>query len=303
MPLHNPANWKTDDKINERIWRESPARQAELAHLYPVDAGGSVGGQQAMLGTGNQLGSPTNPLPWVPDLVGMDVNYKKGAIMIIGSAYAGFVREFSTRNFPRHDYINTVGLGYWAFQQRYLESVVMDDIRYYDKINDLLGDDDRIIKTIILSDWCRASYVRRLNGGLATPRRDKYGDRVCQSPILRFREYLRSNSEWSRCRIGAHARKLVLLGNFSHRCLVETCNILQWNVSYFELNNHEVEPPTTIGGFWGLGDQRAEIAVCGVVNINNRISKKFTVINHPASVISEADHTLWHQRFTTWSNE
>jgi hypothetical protein len=75
------------DPLNQVIWDESVAAQLEIGPPEQLRAVNSIGAQQAMIeGTAY---SHIPCLPWVPDLLATDWK-AESAILIVGSAYAGF---------------------------------------------------------------------------------------------------------------------------------------------------------------------------------------------------------------------
>src|SRR5271169_4861651 len=79
----------SDGALNEEIWSRSVAVQRLIQSPEETCKEGTFGAQQAMV-NGQAV------LPWPPDLLGSDWS-KPGSWLIIGSAYAGFIREFSRR--------------------------------------------------------------------------------------------------------------------------------------------------------------------------------------------------------------
>ncbi|SPF56789.1 hypothetical protein SBA4_930008 [Candidatus Sulfopaludibacter sp. SbA4] len=155
------------DAINEEIWSRS-AKIHETEGFRPVDlaAIGSFGAQQAMLGK-NLFGPAADGLvlPWVPDVLGVEWDHSR-AVHIVGSAYAGFIKGVSNRNFVFCDYLRA-GKGHWHdFADMFLGQVIQGDCAYYEPLCPILeffGSHRRFS----LFDLCRASLVER---GEVTPR-------------------------------------------------------------------------------------------------------------------------------------
>lgn len=84
----SPDNFGLDDELNRRIWDESPRLQRDIQVQQDVLSAGAIGAQQAMV--------CEQPLPWVPDIIGKESRAEDG-VLIVGSAYAGFISEHSTR--------------------------------------------------------------------------------------------------------------------------------------------------------------------------------------------------------------
>lgn len=119
------------DEINDDIWRDSPAVQRSVQPPEVLGAPGAVGAQQAMI-DGDDV------LPWVPDLIGSNWR-NKNALIIVGSAYAGFIREFSGRGatMPLSDY--RTARTWQDFQERFVATVVHPDVNYYRRLTALAG--------------------------------------------------------------------------------------------------------------------------------------------------------------------
>ncbi len=91
------ANFKLVDTLNAEMWTRSPQLQREIQSPHDLIGTGKVGPQQAMLEPDAALDIKTDTvLPWVPDIVGKDADGDRGVI-IFGAAYAGFIREYSSR--------------------------------------------------------------------------------------------------------------------------------------------------------------------------------------------------------------
>jgi hypothetical protein len=164
------SNFNTEnDQINFEIWSESPELQRRIQPANKLTTLGSVGPQQAMLDSNTELhiDSKKDVLPWVPDLVGKRSGNKEG-LLIFGAAYAGFIREYSSRPpqtcMPLSEYVKASNLkkqGMQYFQNRFLENVVKPDPSYYGKIESLLKSVGIKSDQIILSDLCHNSIVKR----------------------------------------------------------------------------------------------------------------------------------------------
>jgi len=287
MPLCDPANWKIADEINNSIWSESPGRQVALAAQFPVGHVGAIGGQQAMFAEGGQPGGPLDPLPWVPDLVGKKSG-RKDAVMIIGSAYAPFVTGFTRR--ARRMSLPDYNIGtWWEFlsgDAGFLQEVVgdgngADEHNYYSKIATMFNMPGPAfdLERIILTDWCRASFVKRVAvaaDGVIRP--DHGGDGICTWRV--FKEYLLGNCAWHKRRLGKFNGRIVLLGNLSHRCLQTACEAWGWIITYHNAGGAEVQPPpATIGAFWNDG----QILRFGRIARRKNTPLEFVAVWHPSA--------------------
>lgn len=120
------ASWfNLSDAINQEIWELSPRRGAQL-----------IGNPQQARYGGLQDFMPGR-LPWVPDIVGRRCSEAE-TVVVIGSAYAPFVRPWATRGcvMELDDCFYERGLEH--FQMKFLQNVVAKDSAYYGPIVDLL---------------------------------------------------------------------------------------------------------------------------------------------------------------------
>jgi hypothetical protein len=150
------------------------------------------------------------PLPWVPDLVGQDWRDESG-VVVVGYAYAGFIREYSTRSatIPLDQYLAASSVK--DFQNLFLRYVVREDPSYYTPLQNLcstLGSASRIS----LMDLCRVSLVKRGLGG--AQRSDSSSGIVKEDPAI-FEKYTESvqPAEWLWQRlVGGQAICVLALG-------------------------------------------------------------------------------------------
>ena len=203
----------TTDPLNAEIWEQSPELQRHIQSLHPVLSVGSVGAQQAMID-----GEPDTILPWVPDLIGKDWE-DENSILIVGSAYAGFIKECSGRpaSMPFSIYRQAQTAG--DFQQAFFQQVVVPDRKYYGRIPLMLPENWGSSK-IALFDLCRASFVQRANG---SKRRDKQGDTPVKKHTHVFHKYRMTGqaAEWTWQRIiRSKAYRVVALGTIAEHGLL-----------------------------------------------------------------------------------
>ncbi len=164
----NIDDFDLDDTLNQEIWRNSPKLQRDV-HAQTNDDGerrfnGDFGCQQAMLG---DAGFDENPLPWVPDLVGKDYG-KKGSLLIVGSAYAPFIRGYGNageRNaIPKLAYRWASAMRSGDFQELFFDEVIHADKSYYWQIERLLAgiaENLFLPRKYCLTDLCKGSFVKR----------------------------------------------------------------------------------------------------------------------------------------------
>jgi len=164
------------DELNQVIWNDSIRMQKEIHESCDGNQrrfGGQVGIQQAMIGSS---GFDTDPLPMVPDLVGKDAgNRRDKTVLIVGSAYAPFIKGISSRNAIAHHDYKTAGCAA-KFQQRFFASVIAGDKAYYEPLARRF---DKICPTqnLIVTDLCRGSFCFR-SVDASGARRDIAGDKI-----------------------------------------------------------------------------------------------------------------------------
>ena len=165
------ANFRLVDALNAEMWTRSPQLQREIQSPHDLIGTGKVGPQQAMLEPDAALPITTDTvLPWVPDIVGKDADGDR-AVIIFGAAYAGFIREYSSRRacLGLSDYAkaatNDNEANWTVFQRLFLNNVVardaVSDGDYYGKLESLLISAGISANRIILSDLCPNSIVKR----------------------------------------------------------------------------------------------------------------------------------------------
>ncbi len=198
-----------DDHLNEEIWSRSIGVQRRIQGPEEICEEGRFGSQQAMV-DGQVV------LPWPPDLLGFNWS-KPGSLLIIGSAYAGFIREFSGRpaSMLLCDYDEK--LSWQGFQERFLRDVVAKDRVYYGGLATLLAD-VLPVKTIATFDLCRASFVRRRRQG---GKGDAQGDGVVRDGANVYWRYFEDParaepSDWIWRRVvTSRASAVVVLGSIA----------------------------------------------------------------------------------------
>jgi hypothetical protein len=207
----NPVHFNFTDALNEDIWNLSPEVQHEVHPIDSLMQPGVIGAQQAML-DGDIL-AKRGPLPWVPDLVGQDWQNESG-IVIVGSAYAGFIREYSTRvdTMPLNQYLAATSVK--DFQELFLRYVVREDHRYYVPIQNLCSD-LCCASRLSLLDLCRASLVKR---GLRDGKHfDSSSSRIFKEDPAVFAKYVEAeqSAEWLWRRFVEGQAKCVLALGFT----------------------------------------------------------------------------------------
>jgi len=168
---------KLTDPLNQAIWDNSAAVQLEIGPPERLRAVNSIGAQQAMIEGAPYRNVPC--LPWVPDL--LTQHWKaRSAILIVGSAYAGFIREYSGgKGMPIAEYVK-------AYRERSIKlfidsfrNTVIPNWRYYDFTENLTGRLEATgndVAGFALFDPCRASLSAEVR-----PSRCLAGSRTHQS--------------------------------------------------------------------------------------------------------------------------
>ena len=209
------------DSINENIWVRS-ANIHEDGNFTPASlaAAGRYGAQQAMLDPA-VLGQTADGivLPWVPDVLGADWE-DVSAVHVVGWAYAGFIREISSRYLPFSDYLRASKAHWHDFADVYLRHVIQGDSDYYEPLSPILeffASKSGGRGSFSLFDLCRASLVKR--GQI-----DNFGRRFdtviplgnsdieSQSCVASYCEHIESQRwTWERLK-GSEASLVVVLG-------------------------------------------------------------------------------------------
>ena len=176
----------------------------------------------------------TTPLPWVPDIVGVNWKHPE-SLIIIGSAYAPFIRGISKRRctLPLSEYLDSGSAG--DFLIRFLGSVVIPDPSYYAKIA-LLAASQNTQAGVVLFDLCRASYAFRgsrigLNGldrAAEFTFRDTIKGQKDAAAAVRSRQlftaYVESKQQraWTLARLDeSRARRILALGSIAEYGLLK----------------------------------------------------------------------------------
>lgn len=206
----------TADSINEEIWSESPRIQADVQAPRGAWDVGDVGAQQAM------CGSP--PIPWVPDLVGVDF-HRPGSVLVVGMAYSGFVRRPNRNHgeIPWATYAACPSAS--AFCKRFLRAVV-PVYPYYTNVLDALPEEVRH-RRVAFTDLCRVALVK------VGPHRDSSSgiERADTALFSRYADHP-VNRDWhARRLLSSGARVVVALGHVAeHGVLRLMRDVLQCTV-------------------------------------------------------------------------
>lgn len=206
------------DSINEDIWARS-AGIHKRGNFTPASlAAGCYGAQQAMMDPA-VLGQTAAGvvLPWVPDVLGANWEDER-AVHVVGWAYAGFIKEISSRDLAFRDYLKASEAHWHKFADVYLRHVIQGDCKYYEPLSQIL----EFFATkaggrgmFSVFDLCRASLVKR--GQI-----DKYGRRFdsvialagddikSQECVAEYCECSESQ-RWTWDRLGGSAATLVIV--------------------------------------------------------------------------------------------
>lgn len=209
-----PNFWHSDhfdfsDSLNEEIWTSSPDVQEQIQPVATLDASGVIGAQQGMRGRSDM--TSRRSLPWVPDLIGKNWQ-EKTSLVVVGSAYAGFIREYSTRETAMSFEQYASAASVEEFQRLFLSHVVREDPNYYNPIASLCADVGDA-SNVSMVDLCRASLVKR---GIGDTRRADSSSRVVNEAPSIFEKYVESPiaAEWLWRRfVQAEAHTVIALGS------------------------------------------------------------------------------------------
>jgi hypothetical protein len=219
------------DSINDDIWRASTSAQRAIQDPKLLTSEGEIGAQQAMLSSGiTPAIVTTSVLPWVPDLVGNDWR-SADALIVVGTAYAGFIREFSGREccMGLDNYVALSRQSWLEFCNHFIDVVVLNDDDYYIPVAKLVEGVTDFSKLALL-DLCRASFVRRGRG--QTCRTDSSSQANIKAKPERFSDYVEWEGilpdgtpvgpqvwSWSRI-IGSAASCIIALGHVAEHGLL-----------------------------------------------------------------------------------
>jgi hypothetical protein len=234
------------DSVNEQLWATSVNVQHAIQEPNEISRAGDIGAQQAMLRPGICKGiDEDSVLPWVPDIVGREWR-SQDAVLVVGTAYAGFISEFSGRHQK-----NTIGLGEYhdlasrpvgVFQARFIETVINDDPTFYNRVSALLDGSVDPVK-MALFDLCRASFMLRAEGDLWRKDISKERWTVCVKPEI-YSEYVEWIADpegeelgprawtWARIR-DSEARRIIALGRVAEYGILRA---LKWNLTDFKVH-------------------------------------------------------------------
>src|SRR5689334_13812631 len=172
-----------DDPVNRSIWTDSLALQRKIVEreAQPLQ----VGAQQAMPKPRDAANfSASDPLPWVPDLVGTNFGNDPRSVLVVASSYNGFIEGYSARQavMPLVYYVNAkndTSHGLERFCHDFVDYVVERDADYYQPtLRDLLRPAGCDPDSCCLTDLCKASFVERGTGLDGGNRGDKGDDSV-----------------------------------------------------------------------------------------------------------------------------
>jgi len=213
------AIFPTVDSINDDIRGTSPAIHQQPGFLPAgLVAAGSAGAQQAMLDPAIYPWLPANSIvPWPVDLAGADWTHPD-AVIIVGSAPAGFIAGCSSRNRVMNlaDYV--AAPDWQTFLQRFVDQVVQGDHQFYDRLWPLLNHRSRFA----YFDLVRASLVVR-GEPAANCRFDANLDTRLPNPRKVYAAHVEhpKSRQWTTDRLlGSGARLLVPLGSTAEYGLV-----------------------------------------------------------------------------------
>jgi hypothetical protein len=148
------------------------------------------------------------------------------AILLFGTAYAGFIREYSCRGacLPLVDYVAAAkhnhADGWVAFQQQFLERVVAPDAVYYGRLASLMTSVGVAASRIVLTDLCPNSIVKRR---VIQDRRKDDSRQPCKERASTFCKYVThaTVADWTWRRIlESRAPIIIALGHIAEHGLL-----------------------------------------------------------------------------------
>jgi len=224
---------ESEDEINSEIWTRSPIVQNDIQPSTHASDPPSVGAEQIML-------RPGVALPWVPDLLGRNWRSQR-SILVVGSAYAPFVRGTAKRSrcMDLDDYVKADS---WrAFQQKFIEDVVVGDPNYYSRVAALARATSTPMDCSGLAVWdlCRVSFVLRDKQTGHSSADDGLVTGENRNLFLSYVEH-RVNQDWLWRRItDTDANRIVALGKVaakgllrmfeSRDCTIDVCGLSDFN--------------------------------------------------------------------------
>ncbi len=212
MGIWIEAMFDLDDELNREIWSRSAAVQVQLDQPRTA-VPGTTSAAQALVGDA--------ALPWVPDLVGKRWR-EPGAVMIFGASYADFFSPFAQRGcvMSTAEYLAP---SVATFQRRFISRIMHGDGVYYGKVAELLRSADVPVSRVVLTDLCRASFVK-IEGDRADA-----SEGVLRSNADHFARYVAANMPWHHRRIAASgARVIVALGNLAAWGVLDLLALAGW---------------------------------------------------------------------------
>jgi hypothetical protein len=246
------ASLAADDDLNRIMWETSASLQAKIHPPETLTGINALGAQQAMLDPDPLAAPPITSqtvLPWVPDLLGANWTDEE-SLLIVGSAYAGFIREYNGGKGLRiRDYLACSQQKWSRFQAEFIRQVVTEFRAYYGFVERLvraLSGQGATISNAAITELCRASFVRRVghdgsrewerlkgyvNSGVVV-RHDKSGDPSGPLSAQVFARYVENPTaaEWLWQRMWkSKARRVVVLGRVAEhgllRCLASRTEV------------------------------------------------------------------------------
>src|SRR5271163_696305 len=183
-----------DDPLNQEIWNLSPGLQSKICDSQ-------LGGAKMAVAAQALVGPPI--LPWVPDLVGSEWK-DQTSVLVVGASYADFFTSRCRRpkRMQLHDYRASSGPA--DFQSAFLRDVVIGYRAYYEPIADLLDAAGVPLRRAVITDLCRASFVRA-----------RQEDASAEEAVLiqheaDFLSYVSENEKWHNQRLKLGKFKVII---------------------------------------------------------------------------------------------
>lgn len=249
------------DEVNESIWLESASVQEGVQPASDLRRLNAFGAQQSMVDPDPESDPPTTcetRLPWAPDLLGRDWMAEEG-ILIVGSAYAGFVKEYSGGvGMHLRDYLACKTAN--EFRAHFIEQVVGAFRKYYgfvERLGESLKSQNATFSGFALTDLCKASFVCRMGSDCEngepkhrgyikegrTIRTDEGGDPWVEAAPELYCRYVENPKAmdwtWRRLSMG-RAQRIVTLGRIAEHGVLRC----------FQAHHCQVQGITSRSGEW-----------------------------------------------------
>jgi hypothetical protein len=214
------------DATNREIWTDGVWRLKKLALEAEFKEGEIRPQQVSPISKHAVWFGPENPLPMVPDFCGNNFGKEHPSVLICGSAYAGFIQDYSGRpGITAEEYAECRGMhdkndGGDKFIETFKTRVISRDAAYYGKLfgpDGLMGIPvaDLNQSHFCLTDLCKVSLVR-MRKISEEIRKDRPGDKVIRADLEMYKKLV--EPEWIYNRM-IQADLIIALGSLAEQGL------------------------------------------------------------------------------------